>query len=349
MRHVSINRRKIGADQPPYLVAEISANHNGQLDRALAIMSAAQQAGAHAIKLQTYTPDTITLDCDKADFLIDAGPWQGYKLYDLYQQAHTPYEWHKTLFDHARKLDITCFSSPFDESAVDLLEDLNAPAYKIASFEAIDIALIKYVASTGKPMIISTGMANLTEIQEAVAAALDNGCSELILLHCISAYPAPIADSNLRTLQDLANKFPVVVGLSDHTLGTTAAVTAVALGACFIEKHFTLSRQEPGPDAAFSLQPDEFKFLCQASEDAWLALGQAGYEQKACEKINAQFRRSLYFVADLKKGDTVTTKNMRSIRPGFGLAPKHYQDIIGKTLLKDVARGSPVAWQDISS
>ncbi len=349
MKCVKINQRKIGGNYPPYLVAEISANHNGQLNKALEIMSAAKQAGAHAIKLQTYTADTITLDCDKSDFLISNGPWQGYKLYDLYKQAHTPFEWHKTLFDHARKLDITCFSSPFDESAVDLLEDLNAPAYKIASFEAIDIPLIKYVANTGKPMIISTGMATLTEIQEAVDTALGNGCAELILLHCISAYPAPIAESNLRTLQDLAKRYSVVVGLSDHTLGTTAAVTAVALGACFIEKHFTLNRNDKGPDSAFSLEPDEFKFLCESSRDAWLALGKAGYEQKESEKINTVFRRSLYFVKDIKKGETVTEENMRSIRPGFGLAPKYYQEIIGKTLLKDVERGNPVAWQDLHS
>ncbi len=346
MRYVNINQRRIGEDQPPYLVAEISANHNGQLNKALEIMRAAKQAGAHAIKLQTYTPDTITLDCEKSDFLIKSGPWQGYKLYDLYKQAHTPFEWHKTLFDHARKLDITCFSSPFDESAVDLLEDLNAPAYKIASFEAIDLPLIKYVANTGKPMIISTGMANLTEIQEAVDTALSNGCSELILLHCISAYPAPIAESNLRTLQDLASRYPVVVGLSDHTLGTTAAVTAVAMGACFIEKHFTLSRKDPGPDSAFSLEPNEFKSLCQSSHDAWSALGKVGYEQKESEKINTLFRRSLYFVKDIKKGGTVTRDNIRSIRPGFGLAPKHFQEIIGKTLLNDVERGNPVDWQD---
>jgi len=348
MRYVNINQRKIGEDQPPYLVAEISANHNGQLNKALEIMRAAKQAGAHAIKLQTYTPDTITLDCEKSDFLIKSGPWKGYKLYDLYKQAHTPFEWHKTLFDHARKLDITCFSSPFDESAVDLLEDLNAPAYKIASFEAIDLPLIKYVANTGKPMIISTGMANLTEIQEAVDTALSNGCSELILLHCISAYPAPIAESNLRTLQDLASRYPVVVGLSDHTLGTTAAVTAVALGASFIEKHFTLSRNDPGPDSAFSLEPSEFSVLCKSSKDAWLALGRAGYEQKESEKINTLFRRSLYFVKDIKKGEIVTEDNMRSIRPGFGLAPKYYPDVIGKTLVNDVERGNPVAWQDFS-
>ncbi len=348
MRYVKINQRKIGEGQPPYLVAEISANHNGQLNKALEIMSVAKQAGADAIKLQTYTPDTITLNCDKSDFLISSGPWQGYKLYDLYKQAHTPFEWHKTLFEHARKLDITCFSSPFDESAVNLLEDLNVPAYKIASFEAIDIPLIKYVAKTGKPMIISTGMANLSEIQEAVDAALSNGCSELILLHCISAYPAPIAESNLRTLQDMANRYPVVVGLSDHTLGTTAAVTAVALGASFIEKHFTLSRKDPGPDSAFSLEPSEFSVLCKSSKDAWLALGRAGYEQKESEKTNTLFRRSLYFVKDIKKGEVVTEDNMRSIRPGFGLAPKHYPEVIGKTLINDVERGNPVSWQDFS-
>ncbi len=347
MKYVEIDQRKIGLGQPPYLVAEISANHNGDLSKALEIMSAAKLAGADAVKLQTYTADTITLDCDKSDFLINDGPWQGYKLYDLYKQAHTPYRWHKDLFDHARKLEITCFSSPFDESAVDLLEDLNAPAYKIASFEVIDIPLIKYVAKTGKPMIISTGMANLIEIQEAVDAALSNGCSELILLHCISAYPAPIAESNLKTLQDLAKRYSVVVGLSDHTLGTTAAVTAVALGACFIEKHFTISRNDPGPDSAFSLEPEEFKTLCESSKDAWLALGRVGYEQKESEKTNTIFRRSLYFIKDVTRGEIISKNNVRSIRPGYGLAPKLLDSILGRPLLKNVERGSPVTWEDI--
>ena len=347
MKHVSINGRKIGEDQPPYVVAEVSANHNGQIEKAMAIMTAAKNAGADAIKLQTYTPDTLTLDCDKSDFMIKDGLWNGYKLYDLYQQAHTPFEWHKELFDHAKRLGITCFSSPFDESAVDLLEDLNAPAYKIASFEVIDLDLIKYVAQTGKPMIISTGMANQEEIREALDAALSHGCSELILLHCISAYPAPIEESNLRTLQDMTQRYSVLSGLSDHTLGTTASIAAVALGACFIEKHFTLSREDIGPDSQFSLEPDELKYLCKATRDAWLALGQIGYDHKDSEKSNTMLRRSLYFVEDAKKGDVISNKNVRSIRPGFGLPPKHYQSILGKQLIRDVERGNPVVWLDI--
>ncbi len=344
---ITIDGRRIGTNCKPYVVAELSANHNGQIDKALAIITAAKQAGADAIKLQTYTPDTLTLDCDKADFRINGGLWHGLKLYDLYEQAHTPYEWHKKLFDHANKLGITCFSSPFDESAVDLLEDLNAPAYKIASFEAVDLALIKYVAQTGKPLIISTGMANQKEIQEAMDTALSNGCSELILLHCISAYPAPIAESNLRTIQDMSTRFSVLTGLSDHTLGTTVAIAAVALGACFIEKHFTLSRDDAGPDSQFSLEPSELKYLCDASCDAWLALGSAGYDYKESEKNNTIFRRSLYFSQDAKKGDVINHSNVRSIRPGYGLAPKHYQSILGKSLVRDVERGNPVSWQDI--
>jgi len=345
MSHVYINKRRIGVDEPPYIVAEVSANHNGQISRAMEIMSAAKASGADAIKLQSYTPDTITLDCDKTDFLITAGPWKGYKMYDLYEQAHTPFEWHKRLFDHARALNITCFSSPFDKTAVDLLEDLNAPAYKIASFEAIDLPLIKYVASTGKPMIISTGMASLIEITQAVDVALENGCSNLVLLHCISAYPAPINECNLTTMQDLAKQFPVVVGLSDHTLGTTASITSVALGACFIEKHFTLSRQDKGPDSDFSLEPLELRQLCDSTRESWLSLGVPGYYRKPSEKLNAQFRRSLYFVEDIKKGECVTEENIRSIRPGFGLKPKHYEEVLGKVLLEDVERGRPVKWE----
>ena len=345
MNHVYINKRKIGASEPPYIVAEVSANHNGKIGKAMEIMSAAKASGADAVKLQTYTPDTITLDCDKADFLITEGPWKGYKMYDLYGLAHTPLEWHKALFDHARALNITCFSSPFDKTAVDLLEDLNAPAYKIASFEAIDLPLIKYVASTGKPMIISTGMASLVEISQAVEVALENGCSNLVLLHCISAYPAPINECNLTTIQDLAKQFPVVVGLSDHTLGTTASITSVALGACFIEKHFTLSREDIGPDSDFSLEPLELTQLCNSTRDAWLSLGTPGYDRKPSEKSNAQFRRSLYFVEDVKKGERVTENNIRSIRPGFGLEPKYYEEVLGKILIEDIERGCPVKWE----
>lgn len=345
MKYVTINHRKIGADFPPYIVAEVSANHNGEIDKAKSIMLAAKASGADAVKLQTYTPDTLTIDCDKPDFLIDEGLWSGNTLYNLYKQAYTPFEWHKDLFDYARKIEVTCFSSPFDKTAVDLLENLNTPAYKIASFEAIDLPLIKYVAQTGKPMIISTGMASLLEIEEALDSARSNGCNEIILLHCISAYPAPIEESNLKTIKDMADRFLTVTGLSDHTLGTTASISAVALGASFIEKHFTLSRQDKGPDSVFSLEPNELKSLCVNSKDAWLALGHSSYDRKESEKSNTRFRRSLYFVQDAVKGTILDEKTVRSIRPGFGLAPKHHPDIIGRKLKADVERGTPVSWE----
>lgn len=345
MKFVTINHRKIGTHFPPYVVAEVSANHNGKIANAKAIMLAAKKSGADAVKLQTYTPDTLTIDCDKPDFLINEGLWAGNNLYELYKQAYTPFEWHKDLFDYARQIEITCFSSPFDKTAVDLLEDLNAPAYKIASFEAIDLPLIQYVAQTGKPMIISTGMANLVEIEEALDAARTNGCQEIILLHCISAYPAPIEESNLKTISDMASRFSIVTGLSDHTLGTTASITAVALGASFIEKHFTLSRQNEGPDSSFSLEPEELKALCTNSKDAWLALGNASFERKESEKSNSMFRRSLYFVQDAIKGTILDEATVRSIRPGYGLAPKHYPNIMGRKLKMDVERGTPVSWE----
>jgi len=345
---IKIDGVEIGDGCPPYIVAEISGNHNGSIDRAKMIMSKAKHCGANAVKLQTYTADTITINSQSDDFKIKGGLWDGYTLYDLYKWAETPYEWHKELFEHARAIDLTCFSTPFDESAVDLLESLNAPAYKIASFEIVDIPLIKYAASTKKPMIISTGMANLEEIEEAVQAAKDGGCNELILLHCISSYPAPIEQSNLLTIPHLAKRFGLVTGLSDHTLGTTASVTSVALGSAFIEKHFTLSRQDKGPDCEFSLEPDELTNLCLEAKDAWLSLGLAGYEKKQAELDNVKFRRSLYFVNDLKKGQVITKADVRSIRPGFGLAPKYLDKVIGSRLNKSVSFSDAVSMSDFS-
>jgi N-acetylneuraminate synthase len=329
----------------PFIVAELSANHNGSLDRALETISAAHRCGADAIKLQTYTPDTMTIDCDRPDFLVKGGLWDGYKLYDLYKEAQTPYEWHKPLFAHARSLGITIFSTPFDESAVDLLEDLEAPAYKIASFEIVDLPLIRYVASTGKPIIMSTGMASEDEIAEAVEVAKAGGCKALILLHCLSSYPAPIDQANLRHIPELADRFGVMVGLSDHTLGTAAAVASVALGACLIEKHFTLSRQDKGPDSTFSLEPEDLRRLCAETQDAWAALGQGGFQRQAAEVGSRVFRRSLYFVRDLPVGAVIGPGDVRRIRPGMGLSPKYYDDVVGKTVVSPIARGDAVTWQ----
>jgi len=343
---IEIAGRKIGVKYPPYIIAEMSANHNGDIQRAFETIDMAKAMGADAMKMQSYTADTITIDCDKKDFQIEGGLWDGYNLYRLYEWAQTPFEWHKPIFEHARKKDITLFSTPFDETAVDLLEDLNAPAYKIASFEAIDLPLIRYVAQTKKPMIISTGMANLDEISEAVEMARESGCEQLVLLHCISSYPAPIEQSNLRTIPDLAERFSVVSGLSDHTLGTTVSVASIALGASVIEKHVTLSRGDKGPDSEFSLEPDELQKLCIETKDAWSALGQSGYERKAAEEANIKFRRSIYIVEDMKKGDVFTEKNIRRIRPGFGLAPKFFDEVMGKKVTHDAQRGTPLT-QDL--
>lgn len=340
----SINGRKIGPGHPPYIVAEMSANHNGSLDRAFATIEAAHQAGADAIKLQTYTADTMTIDSDREDFLIHGGLWDGYKLYDLYKWAQTPYEWHDAMIAHARKLGLTVFSTPFDETAVDLLESLGAPAYKVASFEVTDLPLIRYIARTGKPMIMSTGMASEAEIGEAVEAARSAGSQNIVLLHCISSYPAPIEQINLRQMQTLADRFGTIPGLSDHTLGTTASVAAVALGACFIEKHFTLSRADKGPDSDFSLEPDELRTLCRETHDAWVALGKASFDRQQAEKANLQFRRSVYFVRDVKAGQEVTVDDIRRIRPGMGLPPKHFDSLLGRRLKMDVARGTATRW-----
>jgi pseudaminic acid synthase len=342
MSHISIAGRKIGPEAPPYVIAELSANHNGSLDKAMRLVEEAKKAGADAIKLQTYRPDTITLESDREEFRIHGGLWDGRTLFDLYQEAHMPWDWHQPLFAHAQKLGITLFSSPFDFSAIDLLESLNAPAYKIASFEAVDLPLIKYAARTGKPMIISTGMANAEEIQEAIDAALSAGCRELAILHCVSAYPARPGDYNLRTLQDMCTRFGVLVGLSDHTLDNTTAIASVAMGATLIEKHFTLDRRGGGPDDSFSLEPPELAALCQSARTAWEALGQVDYGLQSSEQGNAQFRRSLYFVKDLKAGDIISTESVRSVRPGYGLAPKHMERIIGKTVKLDVHACTPV-------
>lgn len=342
MTSIQIAGRAIGPDHPPYVIAELSANHNGSLNTALRIVEAAKQAGADAVKLQTYRPDTITLDCDSEDFRISGGLWDGRTLYELYEEAHMPWEWHKPLFDHARSLGITIFSSPFDTTAVDLLEDLNAPAYKIASFEAVDLPLIRYAAGTGKPLIISTGMADAEEIAEAIAAARDGGCRELAILHCVSGYPAPPEDYNLRTIPDMIERFGLVTGLSDHTLDNTTAIASVALGASIIEKHFTLDRSGGGPDDSFSLEPAELAALCRGAKTAWQALGRVDYGRKSSEQGNVQFRRSLYFVKDLKAGDVITADAVRSVRPGYGLAPKHLEAVIGKRVNRDAAANTPV-------
>ncbi|PVH27268.1 pseudaminic acid synthase [Pararhodobacter oceanensis] len=347
MIEFSIAGRQIGPGHPPYVIAEISANHNGDLNQALKIIDAAHAAGADAVKIQTYRPDTITLKSDAPDFQITDGLWAGHTLYDLYEWAHTPWEWHEALFAHAAKRGITLFSSPFDPTAVDLLESLGAPAYKIASFEAVDLPLIRYVAAKGKPMIISTGMADLAEISEAVEAAREGGCRELALLHCVSGYPAPAADYNLATLHDMRARFDVPVGLSDHTLDNTTATASVALGACIIEKHMTLDRAGGGPDDSFSLEPNEFAALCTSARTAWEAVGHVDYGRKSSERSNVKFRRSLYFVKDMKAGDTITEDCIRSVRPGYGLAPKHLQSLLGRKVVRDISQNSPVVANDI--
>ena len=343
----AIAGRQIGSTQSPYVIAEMSANHNGSIDNAYRIIEAAKHAGADAVKMQTYTPDTITLDSQTEAFTIRGGLWDGRTLYDLYQEAYTPWDWHKPLFDHARKLNITMFSSPFDYTAIDLLEDLNTPAYKIASCEAIDLPLIKYAASTGKPMIISTGMADAEEIQEAIDAARSGGCKELAILHCVSGYPAPAEDYNLHTITDMIRRFGLVTGLSDHTLDNTTAIASVALGAAIIEKHFTLDRSGGGPDDSFSLEPKEMDALCTGTKTAWQALGQVDYGLKSSEQANVKFRRSLYFVKDLKPGDVITPLHVRSVRPGYGAAPKYLDAVLGKKVKCAISMATPVNLNDL--
>lgn len=339
-----ILNRKIGAEHPPYIIAEMSANHNGDIQNAFRIIDQAQKCGADAVKIQTYTPDTITLNSTNKDFLIQDGLWAGQTLYDLYKSAHTPWEWHRELFDYARSKEITMFSSPFDFTAIDLLEDLNTPAYKIASFEAIDLSLIRYAASTGKPLIISTGMADLDEINEAINAAKEGGCTDLAILHCVSGYPAPASDYNLRTIAHMAMSFNSVIGLSDHTLTNNTAIASVALGASIIEKHFTLKRSGGGPDDSFSLEPRDLRHLCESTKDAWRALGKVDYGRKSSEIGNVKFRRSLYFIKDMKIGDTVTANCIKSVRPGYGLEPKHFDQLLGKKVVINADRNTAVKW-----
>ena len=342
MNKIRIDNVDIGANFPPYIVAEMSGNHNGNIDNAFKIIDNAKKSGVNAIKIQTYTADTITIDSDLPDFKINDGLWKGKTLYDLYKRAHTPWDWHKELFDYANKLNITLFSSPFDKTAVDLLEDLNTPAYKVASFEIVDIPLIKYIASTKKPIIISTGMANETEIEEAVSACKDHGCSEIALLHCVSGYPAKVSDYNLKTIADIKNKYNLVVGISDHTLSNITSVSSISHGASIIEKHFTLDRMGGGPDDSFSLEPDEIKELCESAYIAWTAQGEVDYSRKTSEIENVKFRRSLYFVKDIKKGDLITDEHIKSIRPGFGMKPKFLKSVIGLEASRNIYRGAPV-------
>jgi pseudaminic acid synthase len=341
---IEIAGRRIGPDYEPYVICELSGNHNGSLDRALELLEAACGTGADAIKIQTYTPDTITIAHDSGEFRIDGGLWAGRTLHDLYGEAHTPFEWHEALFERARELGVTLFSTPFDHTAVDLLESMGAPAYKIASFEAVDLPLIAYVASKGKPMIISTGMANLGEINDAVATARENGCDELVLLHCVSSYPAPDEQSNIRTVPHLGEAFGVVSGLSDHTSGSAVSVASIALGGSVVEKHFTLRRGDGGPDAAFSLEPEEFRLLVDDCKRAWNALGRVTYSLAGCEQGSVQFRRSLYVVRDIAPGEPLTSENVRSIRPGYGLAPKHLPKLLGRRAARQLRRGEPLDW-----
>jgi N-acetylneuraminate synthase len=347
MEKFEIAGRKIGPDYSPYVIAELSANHNGEIENAFRLIKIAKDAGADALKLQTYTPDTMTLKSDLPDFQINDGPWEGRNLYELYEWAHTPWAWHEKLFEYAKGLGITIFSTPFDNTAVDFLEDLNAPAYKIASFEAVDLPLIKYVARTGKPMIISTGMANLEEIDEAIEAARDGGCKQLAILHCVSGYPAPVEDYNLRTILDMRERFGLVTGLSDHTLDNTTAIASIALGASIVEKHFTLDRSGGGPDDSFSLEPHDLAALCTGAKTAWRALGQVNYDRKESEKGNLKFRRSLYVVKDIKNGEVLTKANVRSIRPGYGMAPKYFEDVLGKAVKHDCDAGTRLSQEVI--
>ncbi|WP_421296327.1 pseudaminic acid synthase [Aeromonas sp. 604534] len=346
---MQIDHRSINQEQAPYVIAELSANHNGNLDRALAIMTAAKAAGASAVKLQTYRPDTITLKSDRPEFQIHGGLWDGHSLYDLYEWAHTPWEWHQALFAKGRELGLTVFSSPFDFSAVDLLESLDCPAYKIASFELVDLPLIRYAAQTGKPLIMSTGMANEAEISAAVDIALKHGNGQLALLHCVSGYPAPAAEYNLRTIPMLRQRFGVEVGLSDHTLGAATAIAATALGATLIEKHFTLARADGGPDCAFSMEPAELTELVASVNTAHAALGVADYQLTASEQGNRAFRRSLYLVKEMAAGEQLTAAHIKSVRPALGLPPADYDRLIGKRVNRSLSANQPLSWEWIDN
>lgn len=343
---MQIAHRKIGHDAPPFVIAEMSGNHNQSLERALEIVEAAAKTGAHALKIQTYTPDTMTLDIDEREFHISDSNslWAGASLYKLYGEAYTPWEWHKPIFDRARELGIIAFSTPFDDTSVDFLESLDVPCYKIASFENTDLPLIRRVAATGKPLIISTGMATVAELDDTVRAARDAGCKDLILLKCTSTYPATAQNTNILTIPHLRELFGCEVGLSDHTMGVGVSVASVALGATVIEKHFTLSRADGGVDSAFSMEPAEMAQLVVETERAWQALGQVSYGSTEAEKKSLQYRRSLYVVQDLKAGDVLSRENVRAIRPGLGLPTKYLEVLLGKSVKQDIKRGTALTW-----
>ena len=347
---MKIAHRTIGPGAPSFIIAEMSGNHNQSLDKALEIVEAAAKTGAQALKLQTYTADTMTLDISEGGFFIrdEQSPWRGKSLYDLYNLAHTPWEWHAPIMERAQELGMICFSTPFDRSAVDFLESLNVPAYKIASFEIIDLPLIRYIAKQGKPIILSTGMASLAEIDEAARTIREAGNDQIALLKCTSAYPAPPEEMNLRTIPHLAAAFGLPAGLSDHTLGIATSVAAVALGACIIEKHFTLSRADPGPDSAFSLEPHEFKAMVDAVRETEKTLGTVCYNISEHEKASRVFRRSLFAVKDVEAGEEFTEENVRSIRPGYGLPPKHLPIVLGRRAREKITRGTPLSWDLIT-
>lgn len=346
MNSIDVGGIKVGPGHQPLVIAELSGNHNGSMDRALEIVEAAALAGAHALKLQTYTADTMTLDMDEGEFSIsdDKSPWYGASLYDLYERAHTPWEWHEPIMKRCRELGMVAFSTPFDETSLNFLEELNVPCHKIASFENTDLPLIRKVAATGKPMIISTGMASVSELEETVVEAREAGCKDLILLKCTSSYPSGAENSNVSTIPNMRDLFGCQVGLSDHTLGNGAAIAAVALGATVIEKHFTLRRSDGGVDSVFSIEPDEMSSLVQESRNAWLALGQIHYGPTENEMSSLIFRRSLYIVANMNPGDILSAENLRAIRPGFGMAPKYLPIMMGKRVNRAVKRGTPLSW-----
>ncbi len=342
---IDLGGRRIGDGHEPFVIAEMSANHLGRLDRAMEIVEAAAHAGAHALKLQTYTADTLTIESDRPEFQIHGGPWDGHSLHSLYQKAYTPWEWHQPIFQRAQELGMLAFSSPFDLSAVEFLEDLDVPAYKIASFELVDHGLIEACARTGKPLIMSTGLASPQDIVDAVAVAKAYGDGDVVVLHCLSGYPAPVSEFNLRRLAALRDLTGVHVGISDHSLGVTIPVAATALGACVIEKHLTLRRSDGGPDAEFSLEPDEFAQMVRETRTVWKAMGTGQPARAQSEAASRNYRRSLYIVRDVAQGEALTKENTRSIRPSLGLAPKHLPDVLGRCALRPLAKGTPLAWE----
>ena len=346
---IKINGRIISKNHPPYLIAEISANHNGSIENAMQTIKAAKESGVDAVKIQTYTPDTMTIESNFQDFIIKKGLWKNRSLYDLYKEAHTPFDWQEKLFNYAAKIGVTIFSSPFDESAVDLLERLKTPAYKVASFELVDIPLISYIAKKRKPMLMSTGMASIEEIGEALEAARSNGCKEIGLFHCISSYPAPLKEANIKMISTLRKEFKVEVGLSDHTLGNIASIVATSIGASLIEKHFTIDRSKGGVDSAFSIEPQEMNNLEKNVKNSFESLGEDHFRRPNCEEENKIFRRSLYFVKDLEKGEKINSENVRRIRPGYGLAPKYLERILGKRVNTSVKKGDRVHFDKIES